>query len=732
MQIEGYQNFSLIGAGGNAHVYSARSSETDEFVAVKVLRGGGDEAVSRRFERERSSMAALEPLENVAPIQESGVTEAGDPYLVMPLFSGGSLGDRLKTGPLKWREALEMTHKVADAVSQAHGHRILHLDIKPANVLLDEHGEPFLADFGIAESMGSTASMSAQLLTPAYTPPERFDGSKPTELTDVYGLGGLMFALLSGRAPYVLGEGAAPASMISAILYDDVDTSELVGCCPEEAIDLVERTLAKSVDERPQSAGDLRDEIAQILEDDRHRAFDPIIPFRVSSEGEAASQVESLGQLEELSAIGGEPIGSGELIGEPALALVGDGSAAAATPQPVASASSSSPAKMWLSAAGFFVAVCITGVVTASVVNGAPSIDVSERASAALDEVSDAELAEADTSTDPALADVANPAQVSEDPVADAVQVQVLDVVAQPTAAESKGAAEEDPLVDGAVEPVVAGDAAGFTPVTDDQVDQAPDVEADATPATVEFFDPVTTTTAAPQTNTPAAPVLTTAVPATTTTTTTTTTTQAPRPTTSLEFEERIDIGDIGTDNVRFRFTSSATTSYVATVSSGSQVVKTHNGTATGGVLEGVTISGLTPGTDYTVEVTLTGGDTDSSSSAVSFRTSGGETPQQTDQVQLLNLRLVSTSSTRFEVNYDSNICANGSFVIRDLNGNVVGSNAGQPDGCTTRHLAVPGFWTPALTPNTTYVITLTVEANGQGLGAGNTATQSLTVTTAD
>ncbi|MGI9624171.1 MAG: hypothetical protein ACR2PK_15150, partial [Acidimicrobiales bacterium] len=72
----------------------------------------------------------------------------------------------------------------------------------------------------------------------------------------------------------------------------------------------------------------------------------------------------------------------------------------------------------------------------------------------------------------------------------------------------------------------------------------------------------------------------------------------------------------------------------------------------------------------------------------------------------------------------------NGSFVIREQGGAVVGSNAGQPDGCTTRHLGIPGFWTPKLKPNTTYVITVTVEANGQGKGNGNTATKNLTVTT--
>ena len=117
-------------------------------------------------------------------------------------------------------------------------------------------------------------------------------------------------------------------------------------------------------------------------------------------------------------------------------------------------------------------------------------------------------------------------------------------------------------------------------------------------------------------------------------------------------------------------------------------------------------------------------------STAVAFRTSGAIANPVDQQVVLQNLRLESTEATRFQVNYESNICANGSFVIRDLAGAVVGSNSGQAAGCTNRHLAVPGFWTPALSPNTTYVITVTVEADGQGQGNGNTASQSLTVTT--
>lgn len=271
----------------------------------------------------------------------------------------------------------------------------------------------------------------------------------------------------------------------------------------------------------------------------------------------------------------------------------------------------------------------------------------------------------------------------------------------------------------------------------------------------------VTPTTATPTTQTPAsrtvvpdtqiagptqAPVITptTAVTAPTPTTAVVAAppaTQAPAPqttppTTALEvepaeFAQRIDIGRIGETSLALRFESTETTDYTVFVRTGGAVAATVRGVAVGGLLENVTVNGLASGTDYTVQAVLAGPPT-ATSPAVAFRTSGGGTPEPAVQaVSLVNPRVVDVQSTRFEVNYESNICANGSFVIREQGGAVVGSNAGQAAGCTTRHLSVPGFWTPALKPNTTYVITITVEANGAGQGGGNTATRSLTVTTA-
>lgn len=262
MEVRGYEGLELIGSGGNAHVYRATEVETGEVFAVKVLRGGGDESVIRRFERERTLMSELETISNVVSIHESGVGDTGDPFIVMPLFTGGSLQGRLEEGPMPWQEALDVVETLASSIAMAHAKRILHLDIKPANVLLDEEGNPWLADFGIAELMGHTTSMSAKMMTPAFTPPERLNGAKPTEQTDLYGLMAMLFALLTGQAPYVTDASTGPMGVMIAIMRDPLPLDLLPQDIPEVVRNLLARGMAKDPSVRPSSATELQGLIA--------------------------------------------------------------------------------------------------------------------------------------------------------------------------------------------------------------------------------------------------------------------------------------------------------------------------------------------------------------------------------------------------------------------------------------------------------------------------------------
>lgn len=205
---------------------------------------------------------------------------------------------------------------------------------------------------------------------------------------------------------------------------------------------------------------------------------------------------------------------------------------------------------------------------------------------------------------------------------------------------------------------------------------------------------------------------------------------RATTPDTTLSLEREIQIAQLGDTFVRIRFTTSSSTGYRVVVLGPGRVVATRDGSAVAGQTVRVSIDGLAPGVDHRVQVTLNGPPV-TTSAPVEFRTAGGEPEATTEPVELLDLRVVEREPTRIELNYETNICANGSFVIRSLAGGIVGSNSGQESGCTTRHLAIPGFWTAALEPDTSYVITVTVEAGGADRGRGNTASQSMTIRTA-
>lgn len=268
VELDGYTDLVAIGSGGNAHVYRAVDA-TSQPVAIKILQGGGDEAVARRFAREVRLMDAVADIDGLVPILDSGLTDAGEPYLVMPLFTGGSLGQVLQQGPVPWRRAVSLLSDVGRALREAHDREILHLDVKPANILLDDAGTPWLSDFGIAEMVGSTGSMSGAMMTPAYTPPERLRDVKPSKATDVYGLGATLFALLSGAAPFSdPTRSTNPAAVMMSVLNDPVPLDQLPSDTPDSLVELVGQAMAKDPDDRLRSVAAFTERLSDILEVD--------------------------------------------------------------------------------------------------------------------------------------------------------------------------------------------------------------------------------------------------------------------------------------------------------------------------------------------------------------------------------------------------------------------------------------------------------------------------------
>ncbi len=190
-----------------------------------------------------------------------------------------------------------------------------------------------------------------------------------------------------------------------------------------------------------------------------------------------------------------------------------------------------------------------------------------------------------------------------------------------------------------------------------------------------------------------------------------------------------VEIGSIGPTEVRYRFRAIEAGSYVAEVFDDRDVVHTATGEARADQLVDLLATSLQPGVDYTIRVQVDAG-TRVDETTTGIRTPGGEPPEVSEQVELQNLRLTDLGSTFARFDYQTNVCANGSFTISGPDGSVVGSNQGQADGCGQTHFALPGQWTAALAPGTTYTIVLTVEANGRGLGDGNLDSVTETFTT--
>ncbi len=210
-----------IGRGGFGTVYRAYQTAFRRQVAVKVLSvGTSDDTTIRRFRREVGAVGSLSGHPHIVVVHDIGTTEQGDPYLVMAHLAGGTLTDRIEQrGALPWRSVVAWTIKLAGALEAAHSAGVLHLDVKPDNVLFDEFGEPQLVDFGIARLEGVTHSRSNHVkATPLYAAPEVLSGSRPSAEADVYSLAATAYAALRGRPAFLEDTDETIAPMLTRVL----------------------------------------------------------------------------------------------------------------------------------------------------------------------------------------------------------------------------------------------------------------------------------------------------------------------------------------------------------------------------------------------------------------------------------------------------------------------------------------------------------------------------------
>lgn len=266
-EIGGVTDLQPLGAGANAFVWRGRDERHDRDVAVKVLKSSGDPDTLRRFARECRAMGRLSMIPNVVSVYTSGATDAEEPYLVMPLMAGSLKQSIAEHGPLDPSVAAYTMLTIARTVHAAHEKGVLHLDLKPANILLDTAGQPHVADFGIAEFMGSVGSMSASMMTPAFASPERFEETKPTPLVDVYALGAMLFALLVGAAPFsTKSESSSPASIMRRIMEEDPPLEMVPATTPTAMTDLIRTAMAKEPSARVPTAMAFADVLQNIID----------------------------------------------------------------------------------------------------------------------------------------------------------------------------------------------------------------------------------------------------------------------------------------------------------------------------------------------------------------------------------------------------------------------------------------------------------------------------------
>ncbi|PYK39747.1 MAG: hypothetical protein DME60_09250 [Verrucomicrobia bacterium] len=205
-----YELLEEIGRGGQGVVYRAHQKSLNRTVALKVIGLGhwATEAHLKRFRREAEAAARLEH-PGIVPIHEVGEHD-GSCYFSMKFIEGGQLDAVAKREAMPVRRAVELIAKVARIAHYAHEHSILHRDIKPGNILLDQKGEPHLTDFGLARLVEteSTVTRTLEVLgTPSYMAPEQAVGNNEavSSVTDVYGLGAVFYQLLTGHPPFAGG-----------------------------------------------------------------------------------------------------------------------------------------------------------------------------------------------------------------------------------------------------------------------------------------------------------------------------------------------------------------------------------------------------------------------------------------------------------------------------------------------------------------------------------------------
>jgi len=274
-QLGPYQITAPLGEGGMAAVYKAYQPSMDRYVALKILprHFAADPNFTARFEQEAKVLAKLQH-PHILPVFDYGQAD-GYTYIVMPFIESGTLAARLGNGPLPPAQIAGLVSQIGDALDYAHSRGLIHRDVKPSNVLLDERGNCLLTDFGLAKIIEGSSKLTTTggiMGTPTYMSPEQGLGQKLDRHTDIYSLGVILYELATGRAPY---NAETPMAVVVKHINDPLPPPHALNPgLPESMERVILKSMAKNPADRFDTAGPAESLCGRDERGERRRAED--------------------------------------------------------------------------------------------------------------------------------------------------------------------------------------------------------------------------------------------------------------------------------------------------------------------------------------------------------------------------------------------------------------------------------------------------------------------------
>lgn len=274
-----YKILKLIGGGGMSNVYLAHDAILDRDVAIKILRYNfsDEDELHRRFQREASSSTSLTH-PNIVSIYDVG-EEDDMYYLVMEYIKGQTLKQYIQQyAPLSPQRAVKIMVQLTSAIANAHQNQIIHRDIKPQNILMDEDGNVKISDFGIAMALSATSftKTNSVLGTVHYLSPEQARGGIATVKSDMYALGIVLYELLTGQLPFS-GESAVSIAL-KHLQSETPSVRQIVPSIPQSLENVVLKATAKDPRYRYDSVEAMREDLETVLDDARAHDAKFIVP----------------------------------------------------------------------------------------------------------------------------------------------------------------------------------------------------------------------------------------------------------------------------------------------------------------------------------------------------------------------------------------------------------------------------------------------------------------------